>query len=754
MSSNLKVLVADDTFDHVQIISQILKQELKAEVESATTGEECLKKVKEQSFDLLLLDYLLPEISGLDVLKKITQAGYDLPVIMITGHGNERIAVEAMKAGAIDYIVKSEDGFEALPSVAKKAIEKNLLKKRLRESEEKFKNLFENANDGIVYLDIEGRIMEVNRKALQIFGGEKQEVVGKHFARLGIFSRMEIPMLMRNFINILAQRETTHEICIKNKKGEKVALECSASVIKTDGKITDIMVIARDITERKKAEEEIRKLSQYLESVIDNANVWLDVLDEKGNVVIWNKAAEQISGYTRKEVVGHHKIWEWLYPDENYRERIIEKAVAIIEKGEVMEDSETTIRCKNGEKKTISWNSRNLLGADGKPIGSIALGRDVTERKKLLQKLIQSEKLAAVGTLAYGIAHEFNNILAGMMMNAEFGSSLSNNPQIKECFEAIAENCQRGSSITNNLLAMAGERKEKKEMIDITKSLENVLSFVHRELEKANIKTVTDFKTVPEIFADPGEFSEIFLNLINNAKDAMYPEGGTLTIKVAPHEDNIRIVFKDTGCGIPDQIKEKIFDPFVTTKGALGKSEIPGTGLGLFLTYGIINSYHGKIEVDSKVGKGTKFTIQIPISGNLPPESTFKKERISFRGGERKLKILLIDDEKTICNVLKKFLESKGHKVTASFKAKEGFKHFKKENFDVILSDITMPGMDGVELIREMKEKNKRSKIIAITGHIRKQKMDQAKKAGADKVLIKPFKNELLYRTIIQLTSG
>ena len=221
MTSNLKILIADDNRDHVQLMGEIIKQELGAEIDSATTGEECLKKVDKNSYDLLLLDYLFPKISGFDILKTITEKQCDLPVIMVTGHGNEKIAMEAMRAGAIDYIVKSEDRFGALPSATKKAIEKSQLKNRLRESEEKFKNLFESANDAIIYLDRSGRILEVNKKAVEMFGRSKQEVSGKHFTRLGIFSPRDMLMLMGNFSNILAGKETSLNVCIKNKEGQR-----------------------------------------------------------------------------------------------------------------------------------------------------------------------------------------------------------------------------------------------------------------------------------------------------------------------------------------------------------------------------------------------------------------------------------------------------------------------------------------------------------------------------------------------------
>jgi len=300
-------------------------------------------------------------------------------------------------------------------------------------------------------------------------------------------------------------------------------------------------------------------------------------------------------------------------------------------------------------------------------------------------------------------------------------------------------------------LAFARQKEARKELVDITEPLKSVLSVTRRELEKHNVELIEKFKSIPKIYCDPGQFSEVFLNMITNARDAMHPKGGTLTVQVEPAGENIRIVFKDNGCGIPEEIKGRIFEPFVTTKGALGKSEIPGTGLGLFLSYGIIDGYQGKIEVETKVGRGTKFTIQIPVSKNLPREFLLDTRIESSKETERKLKILLVDDESPICSSLKKFLESKGHLVATSLRGKEGLELFKKDKFDLVLSDITMPDMDGIELIKKVKEKDQQTKVIVITGHIQKEKEEKAREAGADEVLIKPFKNELLYQTISKI---
>ncbi len=376
---------------------------------------------------------------------------------------------------------------------------------------------------------------------------------------------------------------------------------------------------------------------------------------------------------------------------------------------------------------------------------------DLTERKRLEAQLIQSEKLASAGTLAYGIAHEFNNILASILGAAELGAASRSPQEIKEFFEIIAESCQRGGSIAESLLAVAGERRMKKQTVDIRQTLLNVLALSRAQLQEANVKMVEEISEVPPMFCDPGDLSEVFLNMISNARDAMLPDGGTLTVSLRHQDDDIRIVFQDTGTGIPEDIKSRIFDPFVTTKGPLGKSGIPGTGLGLFVSYGIIRSYQGTIEVESSLGKGTAFTIFVPVSKNAPPDSAGLEQDKQPESISKQLNILLVDDEKAICWPLKKFLESKGHQVTASLTAKGGFDCFTQSRFDLVLSDLTIPDMDGIKLIQKIKERDRQARVIALTGHVEKSREIQARNAGADEVLIKPFRNSVLYDTIARI---
>ncbi len=505
----------------------------------------------------------------------------------------------------------------------------------------------------------------------------------------------------------------------------------------------------QDITERKRVEEALRDSEEKYRLLIENQGEGIATADLEENFIFNNPAAEKIFGVTKGGLVGRN-FKEFTSPEQF---KFIQEQTKRRQIGE-KDSYEIEIMNAKGEKHFLLLTAAPWFDKDGKLTSTFGIFRDITERKQLQQQLIQTEKLVAVGTLAYGIAHEFNNILAGMLANAELGLITDDRKQIKKCFEIISDNSYRASSITRNLLAFSSNKEAKKELIDITEPLRSALAITRRELEKLNIEIEEKFKPVPKIYCDAGQLSEVFLNMVTNARDAMRAKGGKLTIQVEGVGENIQIIFEDTGCGIPEKLKGKIFEPFVTTKGALGKSEIPGTGLGLFLSYGIIDGYQGKIEVESEAGKGVKFTILIPVSKNLPPKAIKEIKIKPSIEIERRLKILLVDDEKAISSGLKKYLESRGHQVTASLKAEEGLEHFEKEKFDLVLSDIAMPEMDGIELIKKIKEKKGETKVIAITGHILKEKEDKAREAGADEVLIKPFKNEVLCLAISKLVAG
>ncbi|RLF50847.1 MAG: hypothetical protein DRN11_03900, partial [Thermoplasmata archaeon] len=260
----------------------------------------------------------------------------------------------------------------------------------LKKAKERLEQVVENANEWIWEVDENGLYTYSSPAVEKILGYKPEEIIGKkHFYDL--FHPEDREKLKEEAFEIFRKKQPFRNFLNRNlhKNGEERWLITSGvPVLDEKGNLKGYRGLDLDITEKKRAQEKIKELNKYLESIIENANVWIDVLDEKGNVVIWNKAAEEISGYKREEVIGHKKIWEWLYPNKAYREKIFRKAMDII-KGEVVKDFETVIHTKNGEKKIISWYSRNLLDENGKIIGSVALGIDVTEQRKA-EKMAQT----------------------------------------------------------------------------------------------------------------------------------------------------------------------------------------------------------------------------------------------------------------------------------------------------------------------------------------------------------------------------
>jgi two-component system, NtrC family, sensor kinase len=228
-------------------------------------------------------------------------------------------------------------------------------------------------------------------------------------------------------------------------------------------------------------------------------------------------------------------------------------------------------------------------------------------------ELIQSSKLAAVGTFAAGIAHEFNNLLAGMLGHAELGYRIDDAEEKNHSLDIVIQSCRRGRSITQGLLTFARRQEHRRQLADLIDAIGETMMLVELDLCKSNIEVIRQIEPVPPTVCDVGQLSQVVLNLVTNARDAMKPDGGTLTIGLRERDDMIELSIADTGSGIAEHIRDKIFEPFITTKGALGGSQTPGTGLGLSVSYGIVREHGGEIIVESEVGRGTRMTVRLPV---------------------------------------------------------------------------------------------------------------------------------------------
>ena len=399
-------------------------------------------------------------------------------------------------------------------------------------------------------------------------------------------------------------------------------LDRKAVVRNETGHVIRIGGIVTDITERKQAEEEIRRLSEFLESIIDNASVWLHVRAIDHRVLVWNTAAENISGYSKEEVVGSDQVWENLYPEEAYREWVKANTVRVMEKGETLEGMESTIRCKDGTQRTIAWYTRSLKDGSGTPIGLVGLGWDVTEEKKLQAQLLQVQKIEAVGQLAGGVAHDFNNMLQTILGYSELALDQAKaDGLLRQSLLEIRKAAERSAALTRQLLAFARKQTISPQVVYLNDTIRSMVKILQRLIGED-----IDLAWIPghnlwEVNVDPFQVDQMLTNLVVNARDAIGGVGkvtietGNVVLDKAycaaragfvPGE-YVFLTVRDDGRGMDKEILEHLFEPFFTTKEA-GK----GTGLGLATVYGIVKQNNGLMEVQSEPGKGSVFLIYLP----------------------------------------------------------------------------------------------------------------------------------------------
>ena len=382
-------------------------------------------------------------------------------------------------------------------------------------------------------------------------------------------------------------------------------------------------------------------------------------------------------------------------------------------------------------------------------------GHDITKRKKMEEMLLQSEKLKSLGTITAGISHEFNNILAIISGNVQLlQSSYKDHEELSDALRTIRRMTDDGAEISRRMLQFTKTAKDTAGFVpfDINKLINEAIDFTMprwknmAQAKGINYHMATEgMKRVPSILCNPTELREVFVNIINNALDAM-PDDGRITFHTWNGEDTVFINISDTGEGMPEEVKKNIFDPFFTTKIAVG------AGLGMSTAYGIVTAHGGNIEVESEVGKGTTFTLQFPIAAkaNSPKESPEPKQKTESNS----LCILVVDDEEDICNILDKFLSKRGHLVRTVDNGRGAIILSRATDFDLVLCDIAMPNIYGYDVIRALNELEKRPKIGIITGWGEKLKSIDDEDMKVDFIIKKPFDLSELTKNINEAFKG
>ncbi|MEP7189153.1 MAG: ATP-binding protein, partial [Roseiflexaceae bacterium] len=362
-------------------------------------------------------------------------------------------------------------------------------------------------------------------------------------------------------------------------------------------------------------------------------------------------------------------------------------------------------------------------------------------------ELIMASKLAAVGTLAAGVAHEFNNLLAGMHGFAELGQ-LGTLEDKDEALEIVRRTCQRGVQITRRLLTFARQSDGTRDLARIDEIAEGALQLISWELTRAQITVVREYHSTTAVWTDSGQIMQVVLNLLSNARDAT-PAGGTVTISTRDNHNWVELTVADTGSGIAESIRERIFEPFVTTKGALGGSTVAGTGLGLSVSYGIVQAHEGRLLVESMIGTGSSFTVQLQRDCEIVPTAA---QLAAPPIAKLPLHILVVDDEAPVRTVVAQILSRAGHTVDQASDGMDALEQSAHERWDLIISDVTMPGLDGPSLIEQLRAQGIATPVVLMTGRVDNDGLTYAQGSDTVSVLAKPFDRTTLLTTIAAST--
>jgi PAS domain S-box-containing protein len=439
---------------------------------------------------------------------------------------------------------------------------------------------------------------------------------------------------------------------VERKDGMCISCAVTATTFRgSDGNTIGIVEYVRDITERKKSERELKETKEFLERVIENSKDGILIVDENGFILSCNPALEQMNEFSKEEMVGKHASILTI-DDKEMRKRILEKTAELLEKGYA--SYEATFKAKDGKYIDTECISSMIANEEGRYIAGVSIIRDVTERKRMEERLIQSEKLKSLEGLAGGVAHNFNNMLAAilgraqlLMMNVQTPPGIKERRRgildLKKSLEVIEEAALEGAHTVRRIQDFSRKRTDSKslEPVNLNDVIESSLDLTKvrwkDEAQSKDIKITIEkqYSKMPSIAGDSSELVELFTNLINNAIDAM-PQGGEITIKSFTTNGQVTITVEDGGIGIPEAIRDRIFDPFFTTKG------VQSTGLGLSAAYGIIKRHKGTIKVEAKQGEGTVFTMTFPVC----KETVVKQPVQPKKKKHEKVRILVIEDEK------------------------------------------------------------------------------------------------------------
>ncbi len=610
------------------------------------------------------------------------------------------------------------------------------MEEALRKSESKYSTLVEKGNDGIVVIQ-DGLFRFANFRMVEMAGFSLDETLGRPFID---FIAPDYKALVMNLYRArMSGKEVPnkYEAAIVTKDGREISVEINASLIEYESKPADLAFI-RDITERKRVEQLFRDL-------FETSMIGIYIAQD-GKFHLANRQFQKLVGYTEEELLNKDPLLI-VFPDD--REMVRKSAISMLKRN-CFDAYEYRYITKSGE---VRWVAEVVASIDyfGKraTLGSFM---DTTGTKKIEEQILTTSKLASIGELAAGVAHEINNPLTGIIGYAQLLTARQDvSTDIKEDLSKIYEESQRAVKIVQNLLRFAHHYQPDRSYVDINELIQRTLELRSYELRTSNIELVTKLTpNLPWVLADYNQLQQVFMNIIVNAEQAIaeVKHQGKITVATDTVGDCVRIISADSGPGISEENISKIFDPFFTTK-PVGS----GSGLGLSVCHGIISQHGGRIYAESKSGEGATFFIELPVA--TVAEADIEKGEVTVKEKKRHQpkngkNILVIEDESAIREVLKRALAAEGYQVDITTDGKTGIAMMQKKPYDLYIVDLKMPGMGGSELYRIVNKKHpaEAEKIVFITGDTITPETHDFLVATGRPYLSKPFEHAELLKLV------
>jgi PAS domain S-box-containing protein len=756
----LRILILEDVPMDAELVEyELARAQIPYVTRCVDSRDSFISGIKDFRPDLILSDYSVPGFDGMTALSLAREHAPSTPFVIVTGSVNEETAVGCMKAGATDYLLKSNlarigPAIEGALARTQLRSEQERAEAALQRSEANLRAIFDNSLQCFVLVDRDGTIKAFNPTA----DAWSERILARRLAE-GQSIDGFIPQAAEGFEQALRGEVVMREQPIRDVEGVEHWFETtSAPVVDDEGKVIGVCLNARDVSERKLAEKALRESEERYRDLFDNASDLVCLTTAEGVFQYVNKAWYERVGYTDPEL-RRLRFLDVVHPDCR---DLYQGIAARVQAGETVDHVELTLLTCGGAPITIDGNLSSTR-QDGQAPMIRGIYRDITERKRVEEQLRRAERMQSAGRLAGGVAHEVNNMMTGVLGFSYFlmKSLGPDDPRRSEVQEIIKAGT-RAADVTRQLLAFTRQQVLRPEVMEVNAAVQKMERMLRHSLGEEH---QLDFKLSPaggQIRADVAQFEQVLVNLLLNARDAMV-ERGRVTITTAeaeldevyalrhpdiaiPRGPYIMLSVSDTGSGMDRVVQSRIFEPFFTTK-PVGQ----GTGLGLSTVYGIVKQSGGYIWVYSEPGRGSTFKIYLPQADALPQVPEERTSGGTVRGGNET--ILIVEDEEMVRSLACRALRSLGYSVLEAGNGLQALRCIAESSrsIDLVLSDVVMPEMGGRELGQRLSLFEPQLPVLYMSGYTGEDIIRRGLLDATAPFQQKPFTTESLGRKVREM---